>query len=354
VQAVILGAGASGILHALALRAAGVRIGAVYDPDVERARSLADACGACVVGSLESAAAADAPIAAVCGPPAVHVAHAELLAAASKDRLVLVEKPVATTRHELERIARLPRCVPILQWRAGRALRALRRAIARGELGPAPVASCDLAWSRDDDYFRTRRGWGCGALLSIGIHAIDALLWALGRRIEGAAGLAGSRVLSDGGAAQGETCAAAVLRLAGGSMASLRISLDGGADTTRIAMCGRGASVVLEGGEADPTATTLRWLATAERRLRLEALERETPGALGAPLLVPYIGAVVAAVRDGEVPGDSERLPSIADTLDAHAAAMTVASSAPSSARDRGEPQPEDQGWTPSDPTIPV
>ncbi len=326
-QAVILGAGASGVLHALALRAAGVRIAAVYDPNTERARALADAFGAGVVTSVESAAAVDAVIAAVCGPPSVHVAQAEILASAAAERVVLVEKPVATTRAELDRAAALARCVPILQWRSGRALRALRRAIAHGELGPAPVVSCDLAWSRDDAYFLERRGWGCGALLSIGIHAIDALAWALGCSIEGAAGLASSsRMLSGGEPAEGETAAVAVLRFAGGATASLRISLDGGADTTRIAMCGRGTTVVLEGGEADPTARALRWTTrAASDRERLEALERDTPGALGSPLLVPYLAGVVAALRDGESPGESQRLPSIADAFGAHAAAMCVA-----------------------------
>lgn len=327
VQAVIVGAGASGILHALALRAAGVRIAAVHDPDGERARAVAETCGAAVVPSLESAACVEADIAAVCGPPSVHVAHAELLSAAAPERVVLVEKPVATTREELDRIARLPRCVPILQWRAGRALRALRRAVAHGELGPAPVASCDLAWSRADDYFLARRGWGCGALLSIGIHAIDAVGWALGRAFEGAAGLgSSSRLLGGEEPVVGETSSVAVMRLAGGAMASLRLSLDGGADSTRIAICGGGKTAVLEGGEADPTAGALRWYACAARdRERLEALERDTLGAVGSPLLVPYLGSVVAALRDGELPGDSQRLPSIADTFGAHAAAMCLA-----------------------------
>ncbi len=321
-QAVIVGAGASGILHALALRAAGVRIVAVYDPDLDRARAVADACGAGVVTSIASAAAVDARIAAVCGPPAVHVAQAEILAAASADRIVLVEKPVATTRSELERIVRLPRCVPILQWRAGRALRALRRAIAHGELGPAPVVSLDLAWGRGGEYFDARRStWGCGAILSIGIHAIDAVAWALGRPIEAASGMTAMRE----GEAH-ETAAVALLRFSGGAMASLRISLDGGADSTRIAFCGRGVSASITGAEADPTASRITWSALDPlARDRLEALERDTPGALGPPLLVPYLGRAIEALRDGEAPGSSDRLPSIADVAASHRAAMCLA-----------------------------
>jgi predicted dehydrogenase len=322
-QAVLVGAGASGALHALALRAAGVRLAAVYDPDVERARAVVDACGGRVAPTLAAAAEADAAIAAICSPPSAHVAQAEALA--GPGRTVFVEKPLATSRTELERLARLPGCVPVLQWRAGRALRALRRAVELGELGPHPVASCDLAWARSDDYFAARRGWGCGALLSIGIHAVDALAWSLGRPVERAAAIA-SRARF-GADAEGETAAVALFGFAGGASASLRISLDGGADTTHLRVCGGGVTAELVGPEADPTGGTLRWFAaSSSRRAHLEALERGTPGALGSPLLVPYLGAAIAALRDGERPGDGggERLPSIADAFGAHAAALQV------------------------------
>jgi predicted dehydrogenase len=322
VQAVIVGAGGSGALHALAFRAAGVRVVAVYDPDEARARAVADVCGARTVGSLAAAASVDADLAAVCSPPSVHVAQA--MALATSGRTVFVEKPVATSLEELERLAALPRCVPIVQWRAGRALRALRRAIAFGELGPSPVVSCELAWGRSDAYFRARKGpeWGAGATLSVGIHALDALTWALepvGEPESAAALATSSRTL-----AYGDTAAVAILGF-GRASAMLRISLDGGADTTRIVACGRGVTAELSGGEADPTGTVLRWAALdAGVRPRLEALERTTPGALGSPLLVPYLVAAIAAIKDGATPGETQRLPSIADVFAAHVAALRI------------------------------
>jgi predicted dehydrogenase len=259
----------------------------------------------------------------VCGPPSVHVAQAELLA---RDRIVLVEKPVAVSAEEIQHLAGVRGCVPILQWRAGRAVRALRRAARHGELGDAPVVSCDLAWGRDEAYFAARAGWGCGALLSVGVHALDAVAWALGRRVVGAAGLTSTRQPLPGDV---ETAAVLLLRFEAGATASVRISLDGGADTTRIVACGRGVTAVIEGGEADPTASRVTWSALdPSTHARLVALENDTPGALGSPLLVPYIGAIVAALRDGESPGDSERIPTIASTLSAHTAAMSVAARA--------------------------
>jgi predicted dehydrogenase len=318
-KVVIVGAGASGVLHALALRACGVRVEAVYDPDRARAHALADVCGGAVLASFDEAIALDAPLAAVCSPPSLHVAQAEALARAG--RTVFVEKPVATSADDLQRLAALPGCVPVVQWRAGRALRALRRALAHGELGPAPVVGVDLAWARDDAYFDARgESWGCGALLSIGIHAVDAVAWALGRRIEGVSGMLHAR--RRGG---GETAAIVLLAFAGGALASLRISLDGGANTTRITACGRGVTVTLEGGEGDPSASTLAWTTSdGATRARLEALERDTAGALGPPLLVPYLARAVDAVRRGLEPGSCEALPSIADVEGAHAAILAV------------------------------
>ena len=321
-SAVISGAGASGLLHALALRAAGVRIHGVWDPDSARAEALASATGAWALPSFEALLGAEAELAAVCSPPSVHVAQAKRLASAG--HVVLVEKPVAVSAAELEAALALPRCVPILQWRAGRGLRALRSALSHGELGEAPVISIELAWSRDEAYFRARdETWGCGALLSIGIHALDAVTWALGRPLSRVAGVTRRRA-----GARHDTGAAALLEYAGGALVSLRLSLDGGADSTRITACGAGVTAVLAGGEADPTASVISWHAEDERtRARLQALEAASDGALGPPLLVPYLGAVVSALREGEAPGDSDRVPAIADTRSAHEAALIVASS---------------------------
>jgi len=319
-KVVIVGAGASGLLHALSFRACGVSVAGVFDPDMERARALVDLCGGRVLASFDDAVRTETALAAVCSPPPFHVTQAEALAR-SPGRTVFVEKPVATSEGELERLRALRRCVPVVQWRAGRGLRALRRAIAHGELGDAPAFSADLAWGRDEDYFRARGdAWGTGALLSIGIHAVDAIAWAVGKKIEGVCGMVNERR-----AAGGETAAVALLRFAGGSLASLRISLDGGADVTRIVACGRGISAICEGTEADPTAKPLRWSALDDRaRARVEELERDTAGATGSPLLVPYLAGAVDALRQGMMPGETERLPAIADVVDAHAAILGI------------------------------
>ena len=322
-KAILAGAGIAGFLHSLAYRAHGVPIAGIYDPDAQRARDLATLCGGSVVASLDELADLDADIASICSPPAVHADQAERLARCG--RAVLIEKPVAVSISELERLRALPRCIPVVQWRAGRAIRAVRRAIACGELGDAPVVSCDLAWARDDAYVKTRdASWGCGAVLSIGIHAIDALEWAVDREVEDVSGFTTRRE-----GAWAETGAVGLVRFVGGAMASVRISLDGGADATRLTFCGRGMTAVIEGREGDPTGTSVRWIAARgsgahARVASLEALERETSGALGSPLLVPYIGDAIAALREGRAPGESDRLLSIADSFAAHTTAMAL------------------------------
>jgi predicted dehydrogenase len=223
-------------------------------------------------------------------------------------------------------LSHLRRCIPVVQWRAGRAIRAIRRAIEDGELGEAPVVSCDLAWARDDEYLRSRgESWGCGAVLSIGIHAIDALSWAIGRNVEHVSGITMTREN-----AWAETGAVGLIRFTGGALASLRMSLDGGADGTRITFCGNGLTAVIAGGEGDPTGSMVHWMVARgpgahARVASLEALERETKGSLGSPLLVPYIGDVVAALREGRSPGESEQLLSIADCFEAHTTALRIA-----------------------------
>ena len=176
VDALIVGAGASGFLHALALRSAGVRISGVYDPSRERAEWLADLTDALPVRAIERVTS---DIVAICSPPAFHVAQAEALA--RPGRITFVEKPVAVDREELERLGRLPGIVPIVQWRAGRSAGALRSAFATRAFGDAPHIDCEFRLWRDAEYWAARNEaeWPCGALLSIGIHAVD-LVWGLG------------------------------------------------------------------------------------------------------------------------------------------------------------------------------
>jgi predicted dehydrogenase len=329
-DAAIVGAGGAGLFHALCLRARGVDVTHVFDPDPARARNLAEVCGAAAVETLEALAASAAECVSICSPPRWHAAQAELCA--RPGRIVLVEKPVAVDGEELSRLAATPGCVPIVQWRAGRALRAVRDAIAAWHLGPSPTVSVDLALHRSPEYVTADRAsparWGCGALLSVGIHALDAVCFALSR--------APLAVRAVAGGDDPERNAAVLVTFAGGALLALRLTFEGGgADEVRITFCGNGVTATIAGSEVDPTAGAVQWKTTdARRRSELERIEARAGGHPAPPLLVPYLAEVVDAVRRGLAAGECEALPSIASVAASHETAFRAVREA--SRRPRG------------------
>lgn len=294
----ILGAGSSGLLHGLSIRAAGGRIGSVYDPDIERARALASVLGARAVRDPTEVAQGDADVVCVASPPPWHVAQAVMVARSG--RVVFVEKPLALCPLDLRRLGDLPGVVPVVQWRRGRAALGLRAAFETGWFGPTPHLRFDVSWPRDDAYYFARRRavWGCGALLSIGIHAVDLGLWALGARaatdVRGAIGSetwTRSRV-------DVPTAAKLLVETASGATLELRLSTDGtGPERTRVSLQGNGLRAQLLAGEADPTTAPL--IFSGPRAELLERHARGLGGEHGPPLLVPY----VAAALDGDLVG---------------------------------------------------
>ena len=329
-RAVICGAGAAGFMHALSYRAAGVEIVGVFDPSRARALSLAEMCRAEVLPTETALFALRADFASICSPPIYHADQAER--AAHCQRVIFVEKPVATTRADFDRVARL-RAVPILQWRAGRAIQAIRSAVAAGELGDAPTVTARLSWGRSAAYFAAGRAsrseWGCGVLLSVGIHAIDAVGFALGRPLSFASGSLGYRK-----GVEVETSGEMTTRVDGGARALFRATFEGASDRTLISFASfasfasfEGASLraVIRGSESDPTASRVLWR-TPDRakRLALAAREAQCAGHVHPPLIVPFLAAAIAAAARGAAPGECEALPSAESTRAAHEAVFAL------------------------------
>lgn len=330
-EAAIIGAGGAGLLHALALRAHGVSIGAIFDPDRARAENLAAISGGHACSTLDELAESAARFVSICSPPVMHVAQAE--ACARAERVLFVEKPVAITRPELARLSHLPNVVPIVQWRSGRGIRFVRHAIRRGFLGDALTISIDLAWQRDAAYFASGRDsqrlWGCGALLSVGIHALDAACFAMGRGIRD---IACFRL----DPANGDVEKAAVLvgNFDGGTLFSLRITFDTGDEETRLAFAGNALAATITGSEMDATASEVRFTgARASEVMRTLTREANVGGASAPPLLVPFIGAALDAVREGRSPGTCDALPSMLDVIPAHDAIMRAYAMSPLGSR---------------------
>lgn len=302
-RALIVGAGVSGFLHALALRAAGARIEGVFDPNRAQAELLASLVGGHATSSFALAQQMEVDIAAVCSPPNVHVEQAEALA--RPDRLLFVEKPVALDLEGIERLARLPRVVPIVQWRVGRAARALAQLFHLEAFGPTPHLTIAIRAWRDHAYFdggrRGRAHWGCGAMTSIGIHAIDLATFVIGRPVTSWSGTetygrAGIDVTTRGSLA---------ITFEGGASADVSITVDEeGANDVRLCVRGPAGSATLVATEADPTTAPLSLRGNPRH---VASSLPPSRGSCGMPLLVPYVkealdadarGAASVAIRD--------------------------------------------------------
>ena len=144
----IAGAGLMGRWHADAARSAGARVLGVADPDLERARRLASACGGArafpdVASMLE---ALELRAVQVCSPLPTHAPLVELALARGLD--VLVEKPLARDLAETQRLlaqaerARV-RLAPVHQFPFQRGFVRARAGLARaGALRHAEMSVC--------------------------------------------------------------------------------------------------------------------------------------------------------------------------------------------------------------------
>lgn len=310
--ALIVGAGASGLLHALALKSALVPIAAIYDPTPGRAAMLADLVGGRAYTKFSDVVGLDHEVVAICSPPIHHVAQAEALA--RPGRLTLLEKPIALSEPDLMRLSACANVTPTLQWRAGRAARQLRAAVAAGAFGPRPRLQCDLRLWRDASYYENgRRGmsqWGCGAMLSIGIHAIDLAIFILNRPIASASG----REWRGREELDVTTQSELGIDFEGGASAQLRLTTDAiGHNDVRLTVTGDDASAMLVADENDPTANPIKWRGHTSA---------DQTGATGSPLLVPFVHEAVAAFRSG-----GQTNVSVADVAAAHRVAYGLSHS---------------------------
>lgn len=182
----ILGAGQAGARHITGFSGLDdVRIAAVADSDLERARMEADRCGARPFGNwleaIETGQDLDAVVVAL--PHDLHVQAVEK--AAARGLHVLLEKPMGTTATESQRILDACRQADILLsicfvHRFREEARLAFEWIASGHIGQ-PVSCVEtIATARGPElgaWIYDPRNAGGGALLYSGVHALDRLLW---------------------------------------------------------------------------------------------------------------------------------------------------------------------------------
>lgn len=176
-------------LHVLA-QLPGARVVTLYDRDPSRANAqLAKAPGAQVAGDLDTALATPGVVAVtICTPSG---AHADLaIAAARAGKHVIVEKPLALTLEDADRMidacdAAGVKLFVVKQNRYNRPVVAARQALDAGRLGRLFLGGARVLWHRDQSYYDAepwRGTWAQdgGVCANQAAHHIDLLLWFMG------------------------------------------------------------------------------------------------------------------------------------------------------------------------------
>ena len=185
----LIGLGTIGRSHARALDA-------LRDRAELRAFSGGDTSAAAETGWPDAAQVApgelldrdDIDVVTICSPSGVHAEQA--LAALEAGKHVVVEKPLALTAADADRIVGLAaerglRVSAISQRRLEPEVTAVRQALDAGQLGAVRLATTQVHWWRDEDYFaaaawRGDPAGGGGSLMNQGVHNVDLLQWLAG------------------------------------------------------------------------------------------------------------------------------------------------------------------------------
>jgi predicted dehydrogenase len=194
-------------VHLPILRAtAGVEVVAIHDPDNKRAAAVGQAHGIDrLCQSLDDLLATPADVALVASPNAF---HAPMGTAALEAGLhVLCEKPIATSAAGARALAQAAQ-------RSGRELMvafpsrfrpevaALKQALAAGTLGELRSVRCGWVRRRGvpgaGTWFTQRRLSGGGALIDLGSHLLDLVLWFAAPRALQSASCRLERLQADG------------------------------------------------------------------------------------------------------------------------------------------------------------
>jgi UDP-N-acetyl-2-amino-2-deoxyglucuronate dehydrogenase len=190
--AAVIGCGTISVVHLEAIKKLeGADLVAVCDADPDRAGAAGQQYGVPAFSSHRQLLDDVRPdVVHVCTPHDQHVPVAIDCLEAGVN--VLVEKPVAATVPEAERLIAAARRHPevkaaiCLQNRYNAATRAARTLLGSGELGAVRGGSATLLWHRGPEYYRARpwrgrrRDSGGGVLINQAIHTLDLLEWLLG------------------------------------------------------------------------------------------------------------------------------------------------------------------------------
>ena len=186
----IIGIGGIGMTHARALaKVPEARVVALCDQDPERLGQRGRELGvsACFTRHADMLAKAEIDAAYVCTHNDAHCANA--IAALRADKHVFCEKPMALNAAQARRMRdeadRSKRAFQMgMAWRFRPESKVIRAAVERGDLGHVYHMRVVLRRRRGipglGGWFTTRARSGGGALIDIGVHFLDLVMWLAG------------------------------------------------------------------------------------------------------------------------------------------------------------------------------
>lgn len=185
----IVGLGSIGVTHARAIRElAGEAQLVAYSGGSPEKAAEAGWPDAQQVPVEELLAHAEVDVVAICSPSATHASQART--ALGHGKHVVVEKPLALSIADAEDVvaaaeARGLTLSVISQRRFEPEHVAVKRLLESGELGRIRLATTQVHWWRDDNYYaaapwRARMDEGGGSVMNQGVHNIDLLTWLCG------------------------------------------------------------------------------------------------------------------------------------------------------------------------------
>ena len=188
----LVGCGAIAGIHAAAIKEIeGAKLYGVFDSYRAGAEKFAAENGCAIFDSLEKLLAdRSVDIVNICTPSGLHAPIA--VAAAKAGKHVIVEKPMAITKEQIDDIATAAKkndvkIAVITQLRFTPAVRKLKEAIDGGRLGKLLFADFRMKYYRCPEYYSssswrgTKAMDGGGALMNQGIHGIDLMQYLMGR-----------------------------------------------------------------------------------------------------------------------------------------------------------------------------
>lgn len=192
----ILGTGMVAEYHQKAIEAnadKGANLAAVVHYDPERFDTLGKRFGVPCISEEEMLARGEIDTVVICTPSGQHAEQAVKAARAGKH--VLVEKPMALSREDADRMIAAcekadVRLGVVFQRRAEPLFAKIQKALEAGDFGELTLGVVTMPYYRGQDYYEQaewRGTWGLdggGVLMNQGIHLVDLLVWYMGDPVE--------------------------------------------------------------------------------------------------------------------------------------------------------------------------